>query len=182
MAGVLLPPWFNQYQYNIRVYDDPNDLKNPSHNTIMNITAIQIELETNTYWWIILPNDYHDSFFRIIQPAQLQTPTQITGGVGESLSLAAMRHVFQPRNIRNLSPTPSSKMADYEMDVVLNNQVVHALVESKATNDVWRNPRKTKVRDATIQLTATRQQIPAQAGFVVVTSYPAQTIFIVQVF
>lgn len=146
------------------------------------IGALEIEFQTINHWWIYLAANYHDSFYNISFDATRAIPTQVTGAVGESLALVIMQRLYQARNIRRITPHPSSRTADFEMDIDVNKRKVHALVESKGSNVNHTHPPFQTVRQGAAQLLATRFAHPSGAGYLVIASYPARTCFVIKVF
>lgn len=151
----------------------------PSNRTI---GALEIELQTINHWWIYLAANYHDSFYYTSFNSTRAIPTQVTGAVGESLALVIMQRLYRARNIRRIIPHPSSKTADFEMDIHLNRRMVHALVESKGSNINRNYPPLQTVYQGASQLFATRRAHPSRAGYLVITSYPARRCFVIRVF
>ena len=170
------------YDYQVWYYASPNSLQRPTWIRLDTISGFEIEFEPLNYWWVLLSSSYHDSFFSNSCPPRLAVPTQITGSIGETFSLAMMRHnPWDAQNIQHLSPTPSSKMADYSMDVKINGIYESAIVEAKAANRALSKPDKRTVVEAWTQIYETNKQVNAKNGFVVITSYPSNLIFIVKV-
>lgn len=147
------------------------------------VGALEIEMETKIYWWIYLPANYHDSFYHASFNSTKAIPTQVTGAVGEALALVIMRKLYQAKNVRRITPHPSSRSADFEMDIVENGQQVHALVESKGSNRPHNNPPLRTVYLGAYQLvkthSCTRQP---STGYLIITSYPSKTCFAIKVF
>jgi len=146
------------------------------------ISALEIELEAIRYWWIYLPSNYHDSFYYTYFNPTQAIPTQVTGAVSDSISLIIMRALYQAKNILKITPHPSSKSADFEMDIIENGQTVHAIVESKGSNRRLHQPPWRVVSDGARQLLATRHIHPASSGFLIITSYPTRNCFLIKVF
>jgi len=171
------------YDYAIRQFSlSGNSLQPYGTPLSTTIGALEIELQTISHWWIYLAANYHDSFYHISFDASRAIPTQVTGAVGESLALVIMQRLYHARNIRRITPHPSSKTADFEMDINLNKQKIHALVESKGSNVRRRSPPFQTVSQGAAQLLATRFAHPSQVGYLIITSYPAKTCFVIRVF
>jgi hypothetical protein len=172
-----------QYDYKIRQFSFfSGNLQAVGRSSTSTVRAIEIENETNIYWWIYLPASYHDSFYHIRFHPPREVPTQVTGAVAEALSLIVMKKMFQAKNIDRITPRPSSRTADFEMDIVENGQQVHALVESKGSNRPHRRPPKGTVLDGALQLRITSYIKPATSGYLIITSYPSKTCFVIKVF
>jgi len=171
------------YDYTIDQYVIRNGLLR-SYGTPSNRTvgALEIELQTINHWWIYLAANYHDSFYNTSFDSTRAIPTQVTGAVGESLALVIMQRLYSATNIRRITPHPSSKAADFEMDIYINRNKIHALVESKGSNVRRNYPPMQTVYQGASQLFATRRAHPSGAGFLVITSYPARRCFIIRVF
>jgi len=147
------------------------------------VGALEIEMETKIYWWIYLPANYHDSFYHTSFNSNKAIPTQVTGAVGEALALVIMRKMFQAKNVRRITPHPSSKSADFEMDIIENGKQVHALVESKGSNRPYSSPPMRTVYQGAYQLVKTSYYIPKpNTGYLLITSYPSRTCFAIKVF
>ena len=172
-----------QYDYEIKQFSfSAGKLQRNGRSSTATVRAIEIENETNVYWWIYLPASYHDSFYHIRFHPPREVPTQITGGVAEALSLIVMKKLFQAKNIARITPRPSSRTADFEIDIVENGQQVHALVESKGSNRPHKKPPKGTVLDGMLQLRTTNYIKSATSGYLIITSYPSKTCFVIKVF
>lgn len=185
MSRIVFPPLIAtpQYDYKIRQFSFLfGKLQPVGRSSTSTVRAIEIENETNIYWWIYFPASYHDSFYHIRFGPPREVPTQVTGAVAEALSLIVMKRLFQAKNIDKITPRPSSKTADFEMDIVENRQQVHALVESKGSNRPHKKPPKGMVLDGTLQLRTTSYIKPATSGYLIITSYPSKTCFVIKVF
>jgi hypothetical protein len=185
MSGIVFPALIAapQYIYKIRQFSfSSGNLRRVGHTSTSTVRAIEIENETKTYWWIYLPASYHDSFYHIRFGPPREVPTQVTGAVAEALSLIIMRKLFQARNIARITPRPSSRTADFEMDIIENGKQVHALVESKGSNRPHRVPPNGVVLDGILQLRTTSYVKSATSGYLTITSYPSKTCFVIKVF
>jgi hypothetical protein len=186
MSGVLFPSLqFRQfYDYEIRQFTIQAGLLQPCGTNSVTIKAAELELETMAYWLIYLPANYHDVFYSSTCDPNLAIPTQITGGVGEAMALVIMRKLFGATGIDRINPSPSSQSADFEMDIIQNGKKVHALVESKGSNRVYRRyPPLRTVHYGAWQLIKTRlAKTSAISGYLIITSYPAKTCFVIKVF
>lgn len=180
MISPILPKF---YDYTIDQYIlRHNSLQPYGTSSSRTIGALEIELQTINHWWIYLAANYHDSFYHTSFDSTRAIPTQVTGAVGESLALVIMQRLYQARNIRRITPHPSSKTADFEMDMYVNRRKVHALVESKGSNVRRNYPSMQIVSQGASQLFATRRAHPSGAGYLVITSYPARRCFVIKVF
>lgn len=148
----------------------------------LTIGAIEIEYQTINHWWIYLASNYHDSFYYIYYDPVKSIPTQVTGAVGESLAVVIMKRLYRARNVIPITPHPSSRTADFQMDINLNGRMVHTLVESKGSNVNSDQPYFPTVTHGTAQLLATRHAHLSGAGFLVISSYPAHRCFVIRVF
>lgn len=127
--------------------------------------------------------NYHDSFYYTSFDPTKSIPTQVTGAVGESLAVVIMQRLYQAKNVRRITPHPSSRAADFEMNITLNGQRIHALVESKGSNINSDQPYFPIVTYGTAQLLATRHSgHRSGAGYLVISSYPARKCFVIRVF
>jgi hypothetical protein len=170
------------YGYDIRQFQLFGDSLQPTTSFPTTIDAIEIEMQTNSHWWIYLAADYHNSFYYTLFDSSRAIPTQVTGAVGEAMALVIMEKLYQAANIIRITPHPSSQSADFEMDIIESGQSVHALVESKASNVVLNNPPMQTVSSGLSQLLATRRCRPNSAGYLIITSYPGKACFVIKVF
>lgn len=90
--------------------------------------------------------------------------------------------MYGARNVRSITPHPSSKTADFEMDINLGGRKVHALVESKGSNVNSSEPNLQTVAYGATQLIATQYAHPSGAGYLIITSYPRHQCFVIRVF
>lgn len=190
MAGIVFPPLIStsQYPYKVKQFAfSSGRLQRVGGTSTSVVNTFEIENETNTYWWIYLPASYHDSFYHVRFDPPREVPTQVTGAVAEALSLIIMRDLFQATNIYRITTRPSSRTADFEMDIIENGKRIHALVESKGSNRSHRTPPRGVVLDGTVQLRATSRvkqhfSHPTISGYLIITSYPSRTCFVIKVF
>ena len=171
------------YDYAIRQYSLVSGSLQPIGKILKTtVTAIEVEMATKIYWLIYLPANYHDSFYHISFDSTKAIPTQVTGAVGEALTLVIMQKFYRAKNIVKITSTPSSKTADFEMDIIEKGQQVHALVESKGSNRLLRNPPMRTVYEGALQLVQTQYAKPANSGYLIIVSYPSKTCFVIKVF
>jgi len=171
------------YDYTIVQYDlRSGTLQQIGSPFSITVGAIEIEYQTDNHWWIFLAANYHDSFYYANFDPTKAIPTQVTGAVGESLAIVFMQRLYYARNVRRITPHPSSKAADFEMDINLNGQVVHTLVESKGSNVNSPHPYFPTIAHGTLQLLASRRAHRSGAGYLIITSYPAKRCFVIKVF
>ena len=178
----LIPHLISKYTYNVNLYSNSRNLRNPTFQTTISLDGFDIEFEKRSYWLLYLSSTYHDSFFHTRIPRAFSIPTQVTGAVGEILAINIMRDLFQATNIDTITPNPSRRSADYEMDIIENKIPVHAVVEVKASNKPLVRPGRTVVTQAIIQLNRSRWVVGAEAGYIVYTSFPSQICFVIKVF
>lgn len=180
---VFSPILPRSYDYTIAEYDfSTGRLQNVGVASALTIRAIEIEFQTTNHWWIYLASNYHDSFYYTYFDPRKAIPTQVTGAVGESLAVVIMQRMYGARNVRPITPHPSSKTADFEMDIILNGRIVHALVESKGSNVNNSEPNLQTVAYGAAQLIATQHAHPSGTGYLIITSYPAHRCFVIKVF
>ena len=171
------------YDYNVKQFSLLSGSLQPSTNSVIRVSAVEIEMETELYWWIYLPANYHDSFYHETFDSSRAIPTQVTGGVGEAFALVMMRKLYDADQVDKIMPHPSSKSADFEMKIIENGRKVHALVESKSSNNLYyHRPPKRIIFEGAWQLVKTNSKVYANSGFLIITSYPAKTCFIIKVF
>jgi hypothetical protein len=185
MSRILFPSLIANPSYNYTIEHFSlvtGSLIPVSPSTTTNLGALEIEMETKIYWWIYLPANYHDSFYHTYFNSNKAVPTQVTGAVGEALALVIMRKVFQAKNVRRITPHPSSKSADFEMDIIENGKWVHAYVESKGSNRPYSYPPYQTVMQGGFQVVKTNFFQKARSGYLIITSYPSKTCFVIKVF
>jgi len=172
-----------QYDYQIKEFTlSAGNLQSVGPSSTSTVGAAEIEFETKGYWHILLPASYHDSFYHMRFHPPREVPTQVTGAVAEALSLIIMKKLFKAKKIERITSRPSSRTADFEMDIVENGQQVHAFVESKGSNRPQRKPPRGTIADGALQLRATVSIKPAASGYLIITSYPSKICFVIKVF
>lgn len=177
------PLLLKSYDYEVTEYDFASGtLRQAGQPRNLGIGAIEIDHETHNHWWIYYPSNYHDSFYDISFDPTKSIPTQVTGAVGESIAIILMERWFNATNVQRITPHPSSKTADFKMDIQIGGHWVHTLVESKGSNASRGRPYLPAMTQGIIQLLATRLVHYAEAGFLITTSYPSRRISLIKVF
>ena len=152
----------------------------------MTVYAIEVELQTTKHWWVFEPSTYHDSFFHDWVDHSMEIPTQVSGAIGEALTIIAMERLFQARNIEKVTPHPSSKSADFIMDINLGGNTVTSLVEAKGSNRNLSRPDTATIAYAASQLLVTRAALASAyaitKGFALQIAFSSRRIFVVEVF
>ena len=135
ISTTFSPLLLKNYDYEVTEYDfTTGRLLEIGHPRTLGVGAIEIEYQTINHWWIYFPSNYHDSFYDTTFDPTKSIPTQVTGAVGESIAIILMERWFNAIHIQRLTPHPSSKTADFRMDIKIDGQWVHAIVESKGSN------------------------------------------------
>jgi hypothetical protein len=189
MSIVSTPYVARKYAYTVRNYDLINGkIRHNPPNQQLDFFAVELELQTVNHWWIFESSTYHDSFFNDWVDPDKAVPTQVCGAIGETLALLTMEKIHGARLIQKITPFPSSKTADFwmEMDAPTGN-VEDILVESKGTNSLMKRPDKATVDKASSQLSGSRAVMvhdgyPVQHGFAVISAYKTNRVFVVKVF
>lgn len=179
----FLPIRFRSYDYQVDLQRAPGSTLPPHPNIPpARITSSSIETETKLRWFIIRPSMYHYAFFHATSPANLQIPTQVTGGVAEAITLRVFEIAFNANNIEPISEKPRSKTADFAMDIQWSGLFIHVLVESKGSNapagGSWR-----QLHGARRQLLNTEEDRPEHidAKFASLVSFRRRRIALVEV-
>jgi len=147
------------------------------------ISAASIETETMLRWYIIHPALYHDSFYTSTIPAHLQIPTQVTGAIAEAVTLRLFHELYAAHNVVKIRERPSSKTADFAMDIVRDGQPQHCLVESKGSNSPRTGISSVQLDQAweQLQLTGEVYDPPPDAKFASLVSFRNRTITVIEV-
>ena len=134
-------------------------------------------------WYIIHPALYHHSFYSAMIPAHLQIPTQVTGAIAEAVTLRLFHQLYVAHNVVKIRERPSSKSADFAMDIVRDGHPQHCLVESKGSNSPRRGISPLQLNQAWEQLQITRaaHDPPPDAMFASLVSFRNRTIRVIEV-
>ena len=172
------------YQYNVKGYDYINGrLSVSAPDLLTQIFARDVEFETFNHWFVHRPSYYHEHFYASTVDMDKAIPTQITGAIGESVAVVLFTNLMLARNIQKIRERPSSKTADFSMDIQNGNRQEHILVESKGSNSVYSGPPSVPLSNAVQQLdeTEAHHHRHVDRRFVVITCFPTHLIFQVEV-
>jgi hypothetical protein len=174
----------SNYDYSIELfkYQDEANINSVWTRTAQ-ITSQRIDTETKARWHIIWPSFYHCDFYYGLAPINLQIPTQITGGIAESITLSVFKIVFAANKILKISERPSSKTADFSLEINRNGAYEECIVESKGSNSKYSfNSRQ--LEQAIRQLIDTSAKLPqykVATKFASIVSFQSQSVRIYEV-
>lgn len=116
-------------------------------------------------------------------PAHLQIPTQVTGAIAEAVTLRLFHMLYAAHNVVKIKERPSSKTADFAMDIVRNGHHQYCLVESKGSNSPRTGISSVQLDQALdqLQLTAEAHDPPPDAEFASLVSFRNKTITVIEV-
>lgn len=147
------------------------------------ITSQMIDTEIKARWRIIWPSFYQSDFYYGFAPINLQIPTQITGGIAESITLSIFKIVFAANKILKISERPSSETMDFSMNINIKGTYEECNVESKGPNSKYSFNNR-QLEQAIKQLNDTYVKLPQYMGatkFASIVSFKTQSVRIYEV-